>query len=197
MDRPSRSPLKGERPPQSPLKGDDSPKSPFKGDLEGPGDLEGLSPKSPFKGDLEGPGNSEGPIDLAVPNAPKWQVADPLAYTILKENSKNNRRNLTKAETVFWKIAKSSGLGEKCRRQYIIGQYIVDFFFRKSKLIVELDGAYHFSDEQQKEDVIRQEWLEKMGYTVIRFTNEDILFNTENVITHIKSKLISLPLREI
>ena len=191
MDRPSRSPLKGERPPQSPLKGDDSPKSPFKGDLEGPGDLEGLSSKSPFKGDLEGPG------DLAVPNAPKWQVADPLAYTILKENSKNNRRNLTTAETVFWKIAKSSGLGEKCRRQYIIGQYIVDFFFRKSKLIVELDGAYHFSDEQQKEDVIRQEWLEQMGYTVIRFTNEDILFNTEKVITHIKSKLISLPSREI
>ena len=117
MDRPSRFPLKGERPPQSPLKGDDSPKSPFKGDLEGPGDLEGLSSKSPFKGDLEGP------------NYPKWQVADPLAYTILKENSKNNRRNLTTAETVFWKIAKSSGLGEKCRRQYIIGQYIVDFFF--------------------------------------------------------------------
>ena len=164
-----------------------SPKSPFKGDLEGPGDLEGLSPKSPFKGDLEG----------LVPNAPKWQVADPLAYTILKENSKNNRRNLTTAETVFWKIAKSSGLGEKCRRQYIIGQYIVDFFFRKSKLIVELDGAYHFLDEQQKEDAIRQEWLEKMGYTVIRFTNEDILFNTENVITHIKSKLISLPSRGI
>ena len=71
-------------------------KSPFKGDLEGPGDLESLSPKSPFKGDLEG----------LVPNAPKWQVADPLAYTILKENSKNNRRNLTTAETVFWKIAK-------------------------------------------------------------------------------------------
>ena len=195
MDRPSRSPLKGEEwlPQMSSLNGDDfqSPKSPFKGDseglggLEGPVDLEGPSPKSPFKGDLEGL------------NVPKWQVADPLAYTILKENSKNNRRNLTTAETVFWKIAKSSGLGEKCRRQYIIGQYIVDFFFRKSKLIVELDGAYHFSDEQQKEDAIRQEWLEQMGYTVIRFTNEDILFNTENVITHIKSKLISLPSREI
>ena len=157
--------------------------------------------KSPFKGDLEGLVDLEGPGDLEglVPNAPKWQVADPLAYTILKENSKNNRRNLTTAETVFWKIAKSSGLGEKCRRQYIIGQYIVDFFFRKSKLIVEIDGAYHFSDEQQKEDAIRQEWLEKMGYTVIRFTNEDILFNTENVINQIKSKLItqSLPLREI
>ena len=182
MDRPSRSPLKGEEwlPQMSSLNGDDF-----------------QSPKSPFKGDLEGPGDSEGPRDLAVPNAPKWQVADPLAYTILKENSQNNRRNLTTAETVFWKIAKSSGLGEKCRRQYIIGQYIVDFFFRKSKLIVELDGAYHFSDEQQKEDAIRQEWLEKMGYTVIRFTNEDILFNTENVITHIKSKLISLPSREI
>lgn len=76
-----------------------------------------------------------------------WQVADTIDYALLKENAKANKRNLTEAESVFWNIAKSSGLGQKCRRQYIIGQYIVDFFFRQSLVIVEIDGDYHFTEE--------------------------------------------------
>ena len=119
----------------------------------------------------------------------KWQVADRIDYVILKENAKENRKNQTEAESVFWQIAKGSGLGEKCRRQYIIGEYIVDFFFRKSMLIIEIDGGYHFTEEQQKNDEIRQEWLEHMKYTVLRFTNEQILYDTNNTIRIIKSYL--------
>ena len=115
-----------------------------------------------------------------------WMVADTTEYELLKENAKANSNNMTEAESAFWSFAKGSGLGEKCRRQYIIGEYIVDFFFRKSMLIVELDGGYHFTEEQQKEDAIRQDWLEHMGYKVLRFTNEEVLFNTENVISKIK-----------
>ena len=119
----------------------------------------------------------------------EWMVADTIEYELLKENAKANRNNMTEAESAFWQIAKSSGLGEKCRRQYIIGQYIVDFFFRKSMLIVELDGGYHFTEEQQKEDAtIRQDWLEHMGYTILRFKNEEVLFDTERIIEIIKSK---------
>ena len=118
-----------------------------------------------------------------------WMVADTMEYGLLKENAKANRNNMTEAESAFWSLAKGSGLGEKCRRQYIIGEYIVDFFFRKSMLIVELDGGYHFIEEQQKEDSIRQDWLEHMGYKVLRFTNEQILFDTDNVIVEIKSHL--------
>lgn len=89
------------------------------------------------------------------------------------------------------------------------GDYIVDFLFRKSKLIVEIDGGYHFSTERTisspclgrlldptievetiyvdlvEEDKIRQEWLEQMGYKVIRFTNDEVLFETEKVINKI------------
>ena len=119
----------------------------------------------------------------------KWQVADGMDYGILKENAKANRSNMTEAESAFWHIAKGSGLGQKCRRQYIIGQYIVDFFFRESNLIVELDGGYHFVAAQQAEDKIRQDWLERHGYKVIRFTNEEVLFDTEKVITIIKQQL--------
>ena len=118
-----------------------------------------------------------------------WMVADTMEYGLLKENAKANRNNMTEAESAFWSLAKGSGLGEKCRRQYIIGEYIVDFFFRKSMLIVELDGGYHFTEEQQKEDAIRQSWLEHMGYNVLRFTNEEVLFDTDNVISKIKFNL--------
>lgn len=151
----------------------------------------------------------------------KWQVADTIEYELLKQNAKANRSNMTEAESAFWQIAKGSGLGEKCRRQYIIGEYIVDFFFRKSMLIIEIDGGYHFPDpqaplkgdepkqltgdilkdfsrplreswrgsEQIEYDRIRQDWLEHMGYKVIRFSNEDVLFDTEHVISKVKENL--------
>ena len=119
----------------------------------------------------------------------KWQVADSLDYGLLKENAKKLRRNQTEAESVFWSIAKGGGLGQKCRRQYIIGQYIVDFFFRESNLIVEIDGGYHFTEEQQKEDAVRQTWLESQGYNLLRLKNEDVLFDTETIMEEVKNKL--------
>ena len=117
-------------------------------------------------------------------------VADTIEYGLLKENAKANRNNMTEAESAFWSLAIGSGFGEQCRRQYIIGEYIVDFFIRKSMLIVELDGGYHFTEEQQKEDAIRQDWLEHMGYKILRFTNERVLFDTDKVIIEIKNSLI-------
>ena len=119
----------------------------------------------------------------------EWQVADTMEYGLLKENAKNNRHNQTEAEYVFWGLVRANGLGEKCRRQYVIGQYIVDFFFRKSMLIVELDGGYHFTEEQQEEDTIRQDWLEHQGYKVLRLTNEQILFDTNKSLEIIKQYL--------
>lgn len=50
----------------------------------------------------------------------KWHTADVLEYGLLKENAKVNRGKMTEAEAVFWNIAKGNGLGQKCRRQYII-----------------------------------------------------------------------------
>ena len=114
-----------------------------------------------------------------------WQVADPLDYELLKVNAKENRRNMTDAESIFWQMAKGSGLGEKCRRQYVIGDYIVDFFFRKSMLIVEIDGGYHTTKEQQLKDVERQNWLEHNDYRVLRFTNVQVVCDIDNVITKI------------
>ena len=96
---------------------------------------------------------------------------------------------MTEAESALWQMAKGNGLGQKCRRQYVIGDYIVDFFFRQSMLIVEIDGGYHFTEEQQEEDKARQDWLEQQGYQVLRFTNEQVLVDTDNTINEIRKHL--------
>ena len=77
-------------------------------------------------------------------------TADPIEYELLKENAKNNRKYMTEAESAFWSMVKGNALGQRCIRQHVIGDYIVDFLFRKSKVIVEIDGGYHFSEDQQK-----------------------------------------------
>ena len=119
----------------------------------------------------------------------RWHTADIIDYKLLKDNAKANRSNMTEAESVFWQIAKGNGLGQKCRRQYIIGEYIVDFFFRQSMVIVEIDGGYHLTEEQQKEDKERQDWLEQKGYKILRFTNEQVLFDIDKTIDTIKNKI--------
>ncbi len=118
-----------------------------------------------------------------------WMTADPIEYGLLKENAKTNRKNMTEAESVFWSLVKRGALGQRCLRQHIIGDYIVDFLFRKSKVIVEIDGGYHFTEEQEKEDTIRTEWLERQGYKVVRFTNDQILMETNKITEILKSSL--------
>ena len=118
-----------------------------------------------------------------------WMTADPMEYELLKENARSNRKNMTKAESVFWSLVKGSALGQKCLRQHIIGDYIVDFLFRKSKVIVEIDGGYHFTEEQKNNDAVRTDWLEQQGYKVIRFTNEQVLCDTDNVINKLRKDL--------
>jgi len=116
-------------------------------------------------------------------------TADPTEYGLLKENAKANRKSMTEAESVFWSLVKGSALGQRCLRQHVIGDYIVDFLFRRSKVVVEIDGGYHFTAEQQQDDAQRSEWLERKGYKVIRFTNEQVLFDTDKVISVLKKSL--------
>lgn len=93
---------------------------------------------------------------------------------------------MTDAEIYLWRFLRYKQLGVKFRRQHIIGDYIVDFVSLDCNLIIEVDGGYHESTEQKSEDEIRQHWLEKMGYKVLRFSNDDIFENIELVINKIK-----------
>ena len=120
----------------------------------------------------------------------RWMTANPMDYELLKEYARKNRNNMTEAESAFWQVVKGGALGEKCLRQHIIGDYIVDFLFRRSKLVVEIDGGYHGTEEQQKADATRTDWLEHMGFRVIRFTNEEVLFDIDKVIEKVKASFI-------
>ena len=118
-----------------------------------------------------------------------WMTADPTEYGLLKENARTNRKNMTEAESLFWSLVKGNAMGQRCLRQHIIGDYIVDFLFRKSGVVVEIDGGYHFTEEQRINDAQRTKWLENRGYKVIRFTNEQVLCDTDNIIKKLKKRL--------
>lgn len=95
----------------------------------------------------------------------------------LKQRRKELRKNMTKAEYMLWRHLKNKQRGYKFRRQHNIGKYIVDFYCRELKLIIEIDGDVHCEDKQKEKDVIRTEELEKLGLRVKRYTNLDILHN--------------------
>ena len=119
----------------------------------------------------------------------EYQWADPLLYGLLKGYAKENRRNPTEAENVLWGHLRAGELGQPFKRQHIIGEFIADFVCLPAKLIIEVDGKYHQLPEQQASDEERQEWLEAKGFTVLRFTNEEVICNTDNVIETIEQYL--------
>ena len=125
-----------------------------------------------------------------------FKTAYPDSYSVTKENAKTNRSNMTDGESLLWHYLRQEQLGVRFRRQHVIGDYIVDFICLKQKLIIEIDGGYHNDIVQQQEDRIRQNWLESMDYKVIRFTNEEVFYNIETVISTIKGNInLDLPFR--
>ena len=131
--------------------------------------------------------------DSQMPLYDPYKTASPDRYGILKEFAKENRQYPTEAERALWEMLKEDNLGFSFRRQHIIGDYIVDFVCLSRKLIVEVDGAYHAELQQQQEDAGRTQSLEKMGFRVIRFTNEEVIADTKNVLEKIQSELGTSP----
>ena len=121
-----------------------------------------------------------------------YQMADLSVYDKLKDFAKKNRKNQTDAESVIWGCLKSRQLGVTFRRQHVIGRFIADFSCVVLKLIIEIDGGYHQLPEQQVSDQERTEWLKLQGFTVIRFTNEEIISDIDNVINKIKEVIWKL-----
>ena len=116
-----------------------------------------------------------------------YKTASPDRYELLKAFARENRKNATLAENVLWEYLRNGELGEKFLRQHIIGDYIVDFVSRHDGLVIEVDGGYHSEPRQQEEDNLREVVFEQMGYHVIRFTNEEVLCDIENVLNQIEN----------
>ena len=120
---------------------------------------------------------------------PWYATASPDRYDLLKGFAKENRNNMTTAEKILWEGLRNNKTGYKFRRQHPIGDYIADFICIEKNLVIEVDGGYHNTMEQMQDDTERTIDIEKTGYTVIRFTNEDVEKNLPNVMTKIKEEL--------
>ena len=112
-------------------------------------------------------------------------------YKLLKGFALENRKNQTLAEQVLWNHIRAEQLDVKVLRQHIIGDYIVDFLIPDVSLIIEVDGPYHAKCRQMQEDEQREETLNRMGYRVIRFTNEEVLYDIDNVLETIIKEIES------
>src|SRR3954451_14371420 len=92
-----------------------------------------------------------------------------------RNRAKQLRQAMTRAETLLWRYLKAhriDGLG--FRRQVPFRNYIADFACLSAKLIVELDGASHDFQDQQKADARRDDFFSAKGFQVLRFTNQDV-----------------------
>ena len=120
-------------------------------------------------------------------------TADPTMYGLLKEYAEDNRNKPTEAESILWEALKGKGIGDKFRRQHIIGDFIVDFFCADKGLTIEIDGGYHNYPPQMKSDAERTETLSKLGYVEIRFKNEEVLCDIDGVLRKISNFCNALP----
>lgn len=104
----------------------------------------------------------------------------------LKQNARDLRKNMTLAERKLWsKIRSKSVKGAKFYRQKIIGNYIVDFYCHKAKLVIELDGGQHYFGKGKQKDSIRDHYLFSIGIKVLRFSDRDVLKNIDGVLQRI------------
>ena len=121
-----------------------------------------------------------------------WNTADPTLYEELKEKAESMRKNPTETESTMWEMLKGKNLDAKFRRQHIIGDYIVDFVCLDAQLVVEIDGGYHNNPEQKELDRNRTSFLQSKGFSVLRFTNEEVTGNPDETLSIIKNALAHL-----
>lgn len=120
-----------------------------------------------------------------------YKTSSPDIYGLLKTYAKENRDNQTLAEQYLWSELSGKALGHSFRRQHIIGDYIADFACLNKMLIIEIDGGYHAQPAQIQHDELRTQALNRMGFSVVRYTNEELLNNLPTIVNDIKRILES------
>ena len=107
----------------------------------------------------------------------------------LTRKSQQLRKSMTKQERHLWYDFLKK-LPVTVNRQKVIGRYIVDFVVWSSSLaIIEVDGAQHYNEAGREADAVRDEFLASKGFTVLRYTNQDVNSNFEGVCTDILKHL--------
>ncbi len=124
---------------------------------------------------------------MNYPEQNHWKTTPDL-WEKLKPLARQMRKEPTPAEAKLWQCLRGKKvLGFKFRRQHAIERFIVDFYCRKAKLIVEVDGPIH--QYTVKEDAARQEFLVSKGLAILRFRNEEVLGDCDDVLERIEAVL--------
>lgn len=104
--------------------------------------------------------------------------------------ARDQRRQPTRAEAAFWQAVRARRFANlKFKRQMAIGPFVADFCCFEHRLIVELDGEPHASDEARARDARRDAFLRREGYQVLRFPNERVLGNLDFVLREIADRI--------
>jgi len=104
--------------------------------------------------------------------------------------AKDLRKNSTEAEKLLWTNLKRRQLEEfKFRRQQPIGLYVVDFVNFERKIVIEIDGGQHAVEKEKDRE--RDRWLREQGFEILRFWNNEVLGNIEEVLEVIRKRLLS------
>jgi very-short-patch-repair endonuclease len=109
------------------------------------------------------------------------------------EKASELRRNMTEAEKILWIELKNRKIFKaRFRRQHPIDIFIADFYCHKHKLVVEVDGEIHSEEEIQEYDDGRVHDIEKLGIKILRFSNNEVMTDIQNVKQHILDEINSL-----
>ncbi|HEX5870159.1 MAG TPA: endonuclease domain-containing protein [Longimicrobium sp.] len=111
----------------------------------------------------------------------------------VRARARELRKEETPAERRLWRVLRNRAVnGLKFRRQHPLDGLVLDFYCPEVSLCVELDGGIHDTDDQQARDAARTEHMRARGIRVIRFRNEEVLSDTDSVVTRI-AKAASRP----
>ena len=139
----------------------------------------------PHPGPLpEGEGAAANPKRLPLPKGEGRGEGLPRARAL--------RRDATVPERLLWRAVRAGALGAKIRRQVPLGPYIVDFLAASARLVIELDGDTHASENARRYDAGRDAWLAAHGLRVLRFTNREVAQHLEGVLAAIAAAPITL-----
>ena len=110
--------------------------------------------------------------------------------TVLRKKLRNNQTN---SENILWKKLRRRQINNyKFRRQYSVGNYIVDFYCQELKLAIEVDGGSHFFDQDSiNNDIERQKFIESFGIKFLRFTTTEIYYRISDVMEVIYKEINS------
>jgi very-short-patch-repair endonuclease len=139
----------------------------------------------PLAGEGWGGGVSASEVSMSDEKSTTWKVSSKI-----RSIARALRKNSTDAERLLWAALRDHRLnGASFRRQVPIKNFIADFVCHAAKLVIELDGGQHFSDQAEQADAARSAVIEAQGFKVLRFSNLDVMTNRDGVLETIASAI--------